>query len=66
MFFANPVSAVMREYGFDGAGPSQAGHGLPASTRGAGSGHVSPTMVNNAPDCLTRDTDCGTFKPSRT
>ncbi|MFJ4643475.1 chitinase [Streptomyces bobili] len=49
-----------------GLSPSQVGLGLPASTRGAGSGYVSPTIVNNALDCLTKGTACGTFKPSRT
>ncbi|WLW52539.1 chitinase [Streptomyces sp. YU58] len=49
-----------------GLSPSQVGLGLPASTRGAGSGYVSPTVVNNALDCLTRGTACGSFKPSRT
>ncbi|MFI0089024.1 chitinase [Streptomyces bobili] len=48
-----------------GLSPSQVGLGLPASTRGAGSGYVSPTIVNNALDCLTKGTACGTFKPSR-
>ncbi|MFE2260340.1 chitinase [Streptomyces griseosporeus] len=49
-----------------GLAPSQVGLGLPASTRAAGSGYVSPTVVNNALDCLTKATNCGTFKPSRT
>ncbi|MBP8535323.1 chitinase [Streptomyces sp. MK37H] len=49
-----------------GLSPSQVGLGLPASTRGAGSGYVSPTVVNNALDCLARGTNCGSFKPSRT
>ncbi|UUU31202.1 glycoside hydrolase family 18 protein [Streptomyces sp. CA-210063] len=49
-----------------GLAPSQVGLGLPASTRGAGSGYVSPTVVNNALDCLTRGTNCGSFKPPRT
>ncbi|MFE9676167.1 chitinase [Streptomyces sp. NPDC006259] len=49
-----------------GLAPSQVGLGLPASTRGAGSGYVSPAVVNNALDCLTRGTACGTFTPSRT
>lgn len=49
-----------------GLSPSQVGLGLPASTRGAGSGYVSPTVVNNALDCLTKGTNCGSFKPSRT
>ncbi|WP_328438798.1 glycoside hydrolase family 18 protein [Streptomyces sp. NBC_00444] len=49
-----------------GLAPSQVGLGLPASTRGAGSGYVSPSVVNNALDCLARGTNCGSFKPSRT
>ncbi|WP_405998814.1 chitinase [Streptomyces sp. NBC_00829] len=49
-----------------GLAPSQVGLGLPASTSGAGSGYVSPTIVNNALDCLARGTNCGSFKPSRT
>ncbi|MFF2845273.1 chitinase [Streptomyces sp. NPDC058001] len=49
-----------------GLAPSQVGLGLPASSRAAGSGYVSPTIVNNALDCLTKGTNCGTFKPSRT
>ncbi|MFJ6724489.1 chitinase [Streptomyces sp. NPDC091281] len=50
----------------NGLAPSQVGLGLPASTRGAGSGYVSPSIVNNALDCLTKGTGCGSFKPSRT
>ncbi|MFI8350283.1 chitinase [Streptomyces sp. NPDC085596] len=49
-----------------GLAPSQVGLGLPASTRGAGSGYVSPAVVNNALDCLAKGTGCGSFKPSRT
>lgn len=49
-----------------GLAPSQVGLGLPASTSGAGSGYVSPTVVNNALDCLSKGTGCGTFKPSKT
>ncbi|MFF7448757.1 MULTISPECIES: glycosyl hydrolase family 18 protein [unclassified Streptomyces] len=49
-----------------GLSASQVGLGLPASTSGAGSGYVSPTVVNNALDCLTKGTNCGSFKPSRT
>ncbi|WP_432253079.1 chitinase [Streptomyces sp. HNM1019] len=49
-----------------GLSPSQVGLGLPASTRGAGSGYVSPAVVNNALDCLARGTNCGSFKPART
>lgn len=50
----------------NGLRPDQVGLGLPASTRGAGSGYVSPTIVKNALDCLTRGTNCGSFKPTST
>ncbi|MZF88738.1 glycoside hydrolase family 18 protein [Streptomyces sp. SID5643] len=50
----------------NGLAPSQVGLGLPASTRAAGGGYVSPAVVNNALDCLTRATNCGSFKPPRT
>ncbi|MCC9709387.1 glycoside hydrolase family 18 protein [Streptomyces sp. MNU76] len=50
----------------NGLAPSQVGLGLPASTRGAGSGYVSPTVVNNALDCLARGANCGSFRPPRT
>nr|WP_107082766.1 glycoside hydrolase family 18 protein [Streptomyces resistomycificus] len=49
-----------------GLSPSQVGLGLPASPSGAGSGYVSPSVVNNALDCLTKGTGCGSFKPART
>ncbi|MGY3203767.1 chitinase [Streptomyces sp. TE5632] len=61
--FLTALACIQLEGGLD---PSQVGLGLPASTRGAGSGYVSPTVVNNALDCLTRGTHCGSFKPSRT
>src|SRR4029079_10366917 len=35
-----------------GLAPSQVGLGVPASPSGAGSGYVSPTIVNNAMRCL--------------
>ncbi|MGI5367695.1 chitinase [Streptomyces iakyrus] len=50
----------------NGLAPSQVGLGVPASTRAAGGGYVSPTVVNNALDCLTKATGCGSFKPPRT
>jgi chitinase len=49
-----------------GLAPSQVGLGVPASPSGAGSGYVSPTVVDNALDCLTKLTNCGAFRPSRT
>nr|BFD82972.1 glycoside hydrolase family 18 protein [Streptomyces sp. Xyl84] len=48
-----------------GLAPSQVGLGLPASPSGAGGGYVSPTVVNNALDCLAKLTNCGAFKPSK-
>lgn len=49
-----------------GLRPDQVGIGVPASSRAAGSGHVSSTLVNNALNCLTRGTNCGNFRPSTT
>ncbi|MFJ3208803.1 chitinase [Streptomyces flaveolus] len=61
--FLTALACIQLEGGLD---PSQVGLGLPASTRAAGGGYVSPSVVNNALDCLTKGTNCGTFKPSRT
>jgi chitinase len=49
-----------------GLRPDQVGLGLPASTSAAGSGYVSPSVVNAALDCLTEGVNCGSFKPSST
>jgi chitinase len=49
-----------------GLSPSQVGIGTPASTSAAGSGYVSPSVVNNALDCLAKGTGCGSFHPSTT
>ncbi|MFF9362208.1 chitinase [Streptomyces griseoluteus] len=49
-----------------GLAPSQVGIGVPASTRGAGSGYVAPSVLNSALDCLAKGTGCGSFKPPRT
>ncbi|NUT35714.1 MAG: carbohydrate-binding protein [Hamadaea sp.] len=43
--------------------PDQIALGLPATTQAAGGGYVSPTVVNNALDCLSVGTNCGTFVP---
>ncbi|MFC9297167.1 chitinase [Streptomyces sp. NPDC057011] len=61
--FLTALACIQLEGGLD---PSQVGIGVPASPSGAGSGYVSPTVVNNALDCLTRGTGCGSFKPSKT
>ena len=46
-----------------GLSQSQVGLGLPASTSAAGSGYVAPSVVDNALDCLSAGTNCGTFVP---
>ncbi|WP_338703130.1 glycoside hydrolase family 18 protein [Streptomyces sp. Q6] len=61
--FLTALACIQLEGGLD---PSQVGLGVPASTRGAGSGYVDPSVVNNALDCLARGTGCGTFKPAKT
>ncbi|MEU9718482.1 glycoside hydrolase family 18 protein [Streptomyces sp. NPDC047976] len=61
--FLTALACIQLEGGLD---PSQVGIGVPASPSGAGSGYVSPTVVNNALDCLARGTGCGSFKPSKT
>ncbi|MEX2968675.1 chitinase [Streptomyces sp. C184] len=61
--FLTALACIQLEGGLD---PSQVGLGLPASTRGAGSGYVAPSVVNAALDCLTKGTACGSFKPART
>ncbi|MBZ6228182.1 chitinase [Streptomyces olivaceus] len=49
-----------------GLAPSQVGLGVPASSSAAGSGYADPSVVNDALDCLTQGTNCGSFKPSKT
>ncbi|NBM19164.1 chitinase [Streptomyces sp. GC420] len=61
--FLTALACIQLEGGLD---PSQVGLGVPASTRGAGSGYVDPSVVKNALDCLSRGTDCGSFRPART
>ncbi|WP_413759149.1 chitinase [Streptomyces sp. MMBL 11-3] len=45
--------------------PDQVAIGMPASTN-AGNGHVSPSEVNKALDCLTKRTNCGSYTPHGT
>jgi chitinase len=47
-----------------GLSASQVGVGLPASTSAAGSGYVSPSVVNDSLDCLAARHNCGSFVPS--
>ncbi|MCQ4043415.1 chitinase, partial [Streptantibioticus rubrisoli] len=61
--FLTALACTQLQGGLD---PSQVGIGVPASSSAAGSGYVSPTVVNNALDCLTQGTGCGSFKPPRT
>ncbi|MFF8368450.1 chitinase [Streptomyces lydicus] len=61
--FLTALACIQLEGGLD---PSQVGLGLPASTRGAGSGYVAPSVVNAALDCLAKGTGCGSFKPAKT
>ena len=49
-----------------GLRPDQVSLGLPASSGAAGGGYVSPSVVNQALDCLSRGTNCGSFRPPRT
>ena len=46
-----------------GLRPDQVGLGLPASGSAAGGGYISPSLVNNALDCLAAKTSCGSFVP---
>lgn len=50
----------------NGLDPGQVGVGLPASSSAAGSGYVDPSVANNALDCLSAGTGCGSFKPPST
>ncbi|WP_137993639.1 chitinase [Streptomyces vilmorinianum] len=61
--FLTALACIQLQGGLDA---SQVGLGVPASTRGAGSGYVDPSIVRNALDCLARGTNCGSFKPSQT
>ncbi|MFG1707722.1 chitinase [Nonomuraea sp. M3C6] len=49
----------------NGLRPDQVALGLPAGPGAAGSGVVSPALVNQALDCLAKRTSCGTFVPPR-
>ena len=50
----------------NGLRPDQVGLGLPASTSAAGSGYVSPSVVNQAMAILATGASGGTFRPPQT
>ncbi|MFI6318936.1 glycosyl hydrolase family 18 protein [Nonomuraea sp. NPDC050556] len=49
----------------NGLRPDQVALGLPAGPGAAGGGVVSPSLVNQALDCLAKRTSCGSFVPPR-
>ncbi|GAA3189907.1 hypothetical protein GCM10017688_53590 [Streptomyces ramulosus] len=61
--FLTGLACIQLENGLD---PSQVGLGVPASSSAAGGGYAAPDVVNDALDCLTKGSGCGTFKPSKT
>ncbi|MEV0849960.1 chitinase [Streptomyces sp. NPDC049954] len=61
--FLTALACIQLEGGLD---PSQVGIGTPASASAAGGGYVSPSVVNDALDCLAKGTGCGSFKPAKT
>ncbi|WP_345653918.1 chitinase [Streptomyces tremellae] len=61
--FITALACIQLQGGLD---PSQVGIGVPASSSAAGSGYVDPSVVNDALDCLTKGTGCGSFKPPTT
>jgi chitinase len=61
--FITALACIQTEGGLR---PDQVGVGLPAGPGAANSGVVSPSVVNNALDCLARGTNCGTFHPPHT
>ncbi|MFG2223827.1 chitinase [Streptomyces sp. NPDC048644] len=61
--FLTGLACIQLENGLDA---SQVGIGVPASSSAAGGGYVAPSVVNDALDCLTKGSGCGSFKPSKT
>lgn len=60
--FLTALAAIQLEHGLK---PEQVGLGLPASKKGAGSGYVSPKLVNKAVNCLAKGKKGGDFKPKK-
>jgi chitinase/chitodextrinase len=61
--FLTALATIQLENGLK---PEQVGLGLPASTSGAGSGYVDPSVVNAALNCLANGTTAGSFQPPHT
>jgi chitinase len=61
--FLTALACIQLQGGLD---PSQVGLGTPASPSAAGGGYVDPSVVNDALDCLTQGSNCGSFKPPAT
>lgn len=60
--FLTALAAIQLE---NGLRPDQVGLGLPASPKGAGSGYVSPSIVNKALNCLAKGKKGGTYQPKK-
>jgi len=50
---------------FNGLRPDQVAFGVPSGTSSANTGFVTPTVVANTLNCLTRLTGCNTIKPAK-
>lgn len=60
--FLTALAAIQLENGLK---PEQVGIGVPASKKGAGSGYVSPSIVNKALNCLAKGSKGGSYKPKK-
>lgn len=60
--FLTALAAIQLE---NGLRPDQVGLGLPASSKGAGSGYVSPSIVNKALNCLAKGKKGGAYQPKK-
>lgn len=60
--FLTALAAIQLE---NGLAPSQVGLGLPASTKGAGSGYVDPQIIINALETLIQGKKHGSYVPPR-
>lgn len=58
--FVAAQACIQLEMGLD---PSQVGLGLPAVPSAAGGGHMPPSDIVAALDCLEAGTNCGSFSP---